>query len=86
MAIEGELLHPLSPSVVKGVNIIWTILDETRFVERFQFFNGQRLFASDLQGADDFNREMRWTHNRSLGQPGIGSGFAVYGKERIARL
>ena len=57
-----------------------SILDETRFVERFQFFNGQRLFASDLQGADDFNREMRWTHNRSLGQPGIGSGFAVYGK------
>jgi len=57
-----------------------TVLDETRFVERFQFFNGQRLFASDLQGADDFNREMRWTHNRSLGQPGIGSGFAVYGK------
>jgi hypothetical protein len=57
-----------------------SILDETRFVERFQFFNGQRLFASDLQGADDFNREMRWTHNRSLGQPGIGSGFAVHGK------
>jgi hypothetical protein len=57
-----------------------SVLDETRFVERFQFFNGQRLFASDLQGADDFNREMRWVHNRSLGQPGIGSGFAVYGK------
>lgn len=57
-----------------------SILDETRFVERFQFFNGQRLFASDLQGIDDFNREMRWTHNRSLGQPGIGSGFAVHGK------
>jgi len=41
-----------------------SILDETRFIERFQFFNGQRLFASDLQGADDFNREMRWLHNR----------------------
>ena len=58
-----------------------SILDETRFLERFQFFNGQRLFASDLQGADDFNREMRWLHNRSLHQPGIGSGFAVYGKK-----
>lgn len=65
-----------------------SILDETRFVERFQFFNGQRLFASDLQGADDFNREMRWTHNRSLGQPGIGSGFAVYGKrnDRVVEI
>lgn len=58
-----------------------SILDETQFLERFQFFNGQRLFASDLQGADDFNREMRWLHNRSLHQPGIGSGFAVYGKK-----
>lgn len=57
------------------------ILDETRFIERFQFFNGQRLFASDLQGADDFNREMRWLHNRSLHQPGIGSGFAVLGRK-----
>jgi hypothetical protein len=58
-----------------------SILDETQFLERFQFFNGQRLFASDLQGADDFNREMRWLHNKSLHQPGIGSGFAVYGKK-----
>jgi hypothetical protein len=58
-----------------------SILDETRFLERFQFFNGQRLFAADLQGADDFNREMRWLHNRSLHQPGIGNGFAVYGKK-----
>jgi len=58
-----------------------SILDETRFLERFQFFNGQRLFASDLQGTDDFNREMRWLHNRSLHQPGIGNGYAVYGKK-----
>jgi hypothetical protein len=55
------------------------ILDETRFIERLQFFDGQRLFASDLQGADDFNREMRWRHNRSLHQPGIGTGYAVHG-------
>ena len=57
------------------------ILEETRFIERLQFFDGQRLFASDLQGLEAFNREMRWLHNRSLHQPGIGSGFAVYGKK-----
>ena len=57
------------------------VLDETRFVERLQFFNGQRLFASDLQDIEAFNREMRWLHNRSLHQPGVGSGFAVYGKK-----
>src|SRR6185503_13925357 len=55
------------------------ILKETRFIERLQFFNGQRLFASDLQGLEAFNREMRWLHNRSLHQPGIGNGFAVAG-------
>jgi hypothetical protein len=60
------------------------ILDETRFVERLQFFNGQRLFASDLQGIEAFHREMRWLHNRSLHQAGIGNGFAVTG-ERDAR-
>lgn len=56
-----------------------SILDETRFVERLQFFDGQRLFASDLQGIEAFHREMRWLHNRSLHQPGIGRGFAVTG-------
>ncbi|MGB9180940.1 MAG: hypothetical protein WCB68_17035 [Pyrinomonadaceae bacterium] len=58
-----------------------SILDETRFLERLQFFDGQRLFAADLQGPDEFNREMRWLHNRSLHQVGIGSGYAVYGKK-----
>jgi hypothetical protein len=57
------------------------LIDETRYLERLQFFNGQRLFASDLQGIETFNREMRWLHNKSLHQPGIGSGFAVYGKK-----
>ena len=56
-------------------------LKETRFIERLQFFNGQRLFASDLQGLEAFNREMRWLHNESLHQPGIGNGFAVSGKK-----
>lgn len=56
------------------------LLDETGFVERLSFFNGQRLFASDLQGVEAFHREMRWLHNKSLHQPGIGAGFAVTGK------
>jgi hypothetical protein len=52
----------------------------TRFVERLRFFNGQQLFASDLQGVEAFDRDMRWLHNRSLHQPGIGNGFAVAGR------
>lgn len=56
-----------------------SILDRTRFVERFQFFDGQRLFADDLQGLEAFHRELRELHNASLHQPGIGSGFAVSG-------
>lgn len=58
-----------------------TILDQTRFIERQQFFNGQRLFADDLQSLEGFNRELRWLHNKSLHQPGIGNGFAVSGKK-----
>ena len=56
-------------------------IDETKFVERLQFFNGQRLFAADLQGLESFNREMRWLHNQSLHQPGVGNGYAVSGKK-----
>jgi hypothetical protein len=55
------------------------IIGATRFLERSRFFDGQRLFASDLQGVEAFSREMRWLHNQSLHQPGIGSGFAVSG-------
>lgn len=55
-------------------------LRQTRTIERLQFFNGQRLFAEDLQGLEAFNREMRWLHNISLHQVGIGNGFAVTGK------
>ena len=64
------------------------ILDETRFVERLRFFDGQRLLAPDLQGIEAFHREMRWLHNRSLHQVGIGNGFAVAGErdEREIRI
>jgi hypothetical protein len=48
-------------------------------IERLDFFNGQRLFAEDLQTLDGFNRQMRWLHNLSLHTFGIGSGFAVHG-------
>jgi hypothetical protein len=54
-------------------------LDETRSIERQRFFDGQRLFAADVQRIEEFNREMRWLHNQSLHQPGIGNGFAVRG-------
>jgi hypothetical protein len=57
-----------------------SILDQTGFIERLRFFDGQRLFAEDLQGIEEFHREMRWLHNRSLHQPGIGNGFAVTGR------
>jgi hypothetical protein len=53
----------------------------TRLLERSRFFDGQRLFASDLQALEEFNREMRWLHNQSLHQPGVGSGLATTGKK-----
>jgi hypothetical protein len=55
------------------------IIGATQFLERIQFFNGERLFASDLQALESFNREMRWLHNMSLHQAGVGSGFSVTG-------
>lgn len=54
---------------------------ETVVLERLQFFDGQRLFASDLQALETFNRQMRWRHNQSLHQVGIGNGFAVTGQK-----
>lgn len=56
-------------------------LDDTRSVERQRFFDGQRLFADDLQRIEQFHREMRWLHNASLHQPGIGNGFAASGRK-----
>lgn len=58
-----------------------SLVGETRFLERLQFFNGQRLLASDLQAVEEFDREMRWLHNQSLHQPGVGIGYAVIGKK-----
>lgn len=57
------------------------ILGDKQFVERLQFFNGQRLFASDLDNLDGFHQQMRWLHNQSLHQPGVGRGYAVRGNK-----
>ncbi|MFC7387813.1 hypothetical protein [Sphaerisporangium rhizosphaerae] len=54
-------------------------LFDTRYVERLRFFDGQPLDAEDLQSLEEFNRELRWLHNRSLHQPGIGNGLAARG-------
>jgi hypothetical protein len=56
-------------------------MSSTAFTERVAFFNGQRLFADDLQGLEQFNREMREAHNRSLHQIGVASGYAVSGNK-----
>jgi hypothetical protein len=58
-----------------------SFIRDTRSVEQQRFFSGQRLEEGDLQGIEAFNREMRWLHNQSLHQPGIGNGFAVSGKK-----
>jgi hypothetical protein len=56
-------------------------IGSTRYLERVEFFNGERLFAADLQTLEEFQREMRWLHNKSLHQPGVASGFAVAGEK-----
>jgi hypothetical protein len=58
-----------------------SIIGTSRFNERIKFFNGQRLFASDLQDVEQFNREMNWLHNQSLHQAGVASGYAVTGNK-----
>jgi hypothetical protein len=48
-------------------------------LSRVAFFDGQRLAAADLNEAATVQRELRWLHNRSLHNWGIGLGFAVSG-------
>ncbi len=57
-----------------------TLFDDTHAMERPVFFDGQQLYADDLQELAGFHQALRWLHNRSLHQPGIGNGFAVAGK------
>src|SRR5258707_13601471 len=60
---------------------IMTPIGSTKFIERVRFFDNERLIAPDLQAIDDFARQMRWLHNRSLHQPGVASGYAVAGQK-----
>jgi len=55
-------------------------------IERMQFFNGQPLFAADLQDLEEFNRLMRWLHNQSLHQAGVASGYAVTGNKGDSQI
>jgi hypothetical protein len=55
-------------------------------IERIQFFNGQRLFAADLQDLEEFNRLRRWLHNQSLHQAGVANGYAVTGNKGDSQI
>lgn len=48
-------------------------------LERITFFNGQQLTAADMTDVQTVNRELRWLHNRSLHNWGIGAGLGVSG-------
>jgi hypothetical protein len=58
-----------------------SLIDETRYLERRRFFNGERLQDTDLNDQEEFHRQMRWLHNYSLHQPGVGNGYAVTGQK-----
>jgi len=49
-------------------------------LERVVFFTGQQLTAADLAALQRAHRELRWLHNRSLHNWGIGIGFGVTGE------
>jgi hypothetical protein len=57
-----------------------TFFQDMRSVERPRFFDGQQLFAQDLDAITAFHQAMREEHNRNLHQAGIGNGFAVSGR------
>jgi len=56
-------------------------IGSTRFLERVEFFNGERLFAADLQTLEEVQRELRWLHNKSLHDSGVADGLAVAGEK-----
>lgn len=56
-----------------------SLIDETRTLERRAFFASQRLLDVDLNDRESFHRELRWLHNRSLHQPGVGNGYRIVG-------
>jgi hypothetical protein len=48
-------------------------------LERVRFFPGELLTADDLTVVDGNNRELRWLHNSTMHDWGIGYGFHVQG-------
>lgn len=54
-------------------------MDAIPELERVLFFQGELLTADDLTTVDDNNRQLRWLHNRSLHNWGIGFGLDVLG-------
>jgi hypothetical protein len=48
-------------------------------LERITFYQGELLRADDLTTLDSNNQELRWLHNRSLHNWGIGFGLDVQG-------
>ncbi|MGE0441813.1 MAG: hypothetical protein AB7L66_03525 [Gemmatimonadales bacterium] len=57
-------------------------------LERPAFFDGQQLGPDDLESIDDFHRELRWLHNRTLHNWGIAAGLGVSGEkgDRVVRV
>jgi hypothetical protein len=53
--------------------------DQIPALERPVFFDGQRLTAADLEAVQEYQRELRWLHNRSLHTWGIVFGLEVTG-------
>ena len=49
-------------------------------LQRPAFFDGQRLASADLEAVQDYARELRWLHNRSLHDWGIVLGLGVGGE------
>jgi hypothetical protein len=54
-------------------------MSEIPELERIAFYSGELLTADDLSTLDTNNRELRWLHNRSLHNWGIGLGLDVKG-------
>lgn len=57
-----------------------SVPNEIPKVTRPAFFDGQRLTAADLSAVQDYQRELRWLHNRSLHTWGIAFGLEVFAK------
>lgn len=55
-------------------------------LQQVTFFPGQRLTASELNEGYRVLREMRWLHNRSLHDWGIGLGLGVQGRPGDAQV